>query len=478
MADYPTWRLESTKPVSSDAVPAEIAPQEAMPSTTAPTADDNLAAARQEFADLAEQFAAYGGSNPRPEVAGEFAQDIVLSEIADQACLATGAAGAAVALARGGEMVCRARSGSGVPELGIGLNMNSWLRVACARTRQIQRSDDTVNDPTASEIPRESRVGSVVVLPLVRDEELIGIFEVVSSRSHAFGDRDLRTLEVLAERILKQCQAHQSSSVSAGLIGASNEIGEPLKTELASFLPVSDGLPDAMAARPARGIDWLTGVMGAILLSVAILMGAVLGMRLGSMSARARPSPSRAVTAQVPTSPAAIPGNEPNGMRPAETISAEKKPANSSEPRAKRASLPEGELRVYENGKEIFHVPPGGVDATASSTGRGETTEGRLQPAGLIELSPAAAEGILVNRVEPEYPEQALMQHVQGPVVLDVHMDREGIVQDVTLVSGDILLGEAATAAVRQWRFKPQKVNGQPVEMETKVTLRFTLPPS
>jgi len=51
-------------------------------------------------------------------------------------------------------------------------------------------------------------------------------------------------------------------------------------------------------------------------------------------------------------------------------------------------------------------------------------------------------------------------------------------VQDVTLVSGDILLGEAATAAVRQWRFKPQKVNGQPVEMETKVTLRFTLPPS
>jgi TonB family protein len=478
MPDYPTWRPDSTKPVSSDAVPAEAVPQEAAPFTTAPTPDDNLAAARQELADLAAQFAAHGGGNPLPESPGEFAQDDVLNEIVDQACLATGATGAAISLARGGEMICRASSGSGVPELGIRLNMNSWLRVASARTRQIQRCDDLLSDPDAAEIPRQLGVGSLVVLPLVRDEELIGIFEVVSSRSHAFGDRDLRTLEVLAERILKNAQAHQSSSVSAGLIGASNEIGEPLKTELASFLPVSDRLPDAMEARPAQGIDWLTGVIAAILLSVAILMGAVLGMRLGSMSARARPSPSRAVTVQVPTSPAAIPANEPNGMRPTETISAEKEPAKSSESRAKRVSFPEGELRVYENGKEIFHVPPGGTDATASSTGSGETTEGRLQPAGLIELSPAAAEGILVNRVEPEYPEQALMQHVQGPVVLDVHMDREGIVQDVTLVSGDILLGEAATAAVRQWRFKPQKVNGQPVEMETKVTLRFTLPPS
>jgi protein TonB len=93
-------------------------------------------------------------------------------------------------------------------------------------------------------------------------------------------------------------------------------------------------------------------------------------------------------------------------------------------------------------------------------------------------LSADAAEGILVHRVEPEYPEQARMQHVQGPVLLDVHMDREGAVQDVKLVGGDPLLGEAAIAAVRQWRFKPQMVNGRAVEMETKITLRFTLPPS
>lgn len=478
MAHQPIWRPDSTKSDPSEVVPPQTPAEESGPSTTDPDTD-NLATARQELADLAAQFAAHGGGNPVPESPGEFVEDVALKEIAEQACLATGATGAAIALARGGEMICRARSGSGVAELGALLDMNSWLLVACARTRQVQCCEDVLSDPDAAEIPRELGIGSLVVIPLVREEELIGIFEVVSSRAHAFGDRDLQTLEVLAERILKNSQAHQSSSVSAGLIGASDEISEPLKTELASFLPISDGLLQPTEVRPLPGIDWVTGAMGVALLSVAILMGAVLGMRLGGMSARARPTVARTATAQVPSSPASVLGNEPNAMPPRETISAETKPAKlQSEPSAKRASYPEGELRVYENGKEIFHAPPTEVDTSGSSIENPGTSEGRLQPAALIELSPHKAEGILLHRVEPEYPEQALMQHVQGPVVLDVHAGRDGIVQDVTLVSGDLLLGEAATAAVRQWRFKPQRMNGQPVEMETKVTLRFTLPPS
>ncbi len=477
MAHHPAWQTDSTKPVSSELVPPQTTPPEAVPSTTEPAAD-NLAAARQELAELAAKFAAHGGGNPLTDIPAEFAPDVALNEIADQACLATSATGAMIALARGGEMICHARSGSDVPELGLPLDMNSKFLVVCARTRQVQRCDDVLNEPTdESDIPRESGVGSVVVLPLMRNEELIGIFEVISLRTHAFGDRDLQTLEVLAERIVKNTQAHQSSSVSAGLIGSAEEIKEPLKTELASFLAVSDELLETTEIRPVGRVDWLAGVMGAVLLAVAILMGAVLGMRLGWMSARAHPSPPRTATSAPVANPPVVAPTEGSAKPAAETAAAEMKPAKSqSEPRAKRTS-PEGELRVYENGKEIFHVPPE-ADANANFAENREATEGRLQPAGLIELSPEKAEGILVHRVEPEYPEQALMQHVQGPVVLEVHADREGIVQDVTLVSGDLLLGEAATAAVRQWRFKPQRMNGQAVEMETKVTLRFTLPSS
>lgn len=502
MTHHPMWRPDSTKPVASDVVPSATAPPEAAPSTAGPSKADNLEAARREFdfAELAAKFAAPGGGNMPADVSGELALDIVLNEIVEQACLATGATGAAIALAHGEEMICRASTGGSAPELGTRLNMNSGLAGACARTRQIQCFDDALSDPSGdSETSRQLGVRSVVVLPLLRDEELIGIFEIFSSRPHAFGDRDLRTLEILAERILKNVQSRQSSSVACGLgrtnliVGtsqpdAAENIEEPLKTEMASasaagyspsFLLPAQNHRDATEARPAQGFDWLTGVMGAILLCVAILMGAGFGMRLGWLKARGHPSASRAATALSSATLTAAPNKETNVSPAVEAAPAGKKSANAqAESRAENARVPEGGLRVYENGKEIFRVPPAEVDATASSTENGGTAERPLQPAGLIELSADAAEGILVHRVEPEYPEQARMQHVQGPVLLDVHMDREGAVQDVKLVGGDPLLGEAAIAAVRQWRFKPQMVNGRAVEMETKITLRFTLPPS
>jgi TonB family protein len=147
-------------------------------------------------------------------------------------------------------------------------------------------------------------------------------------------------------------------------------------------------------------------------------------------------------------------------------------------PLSKNPSLSEGGLRVYENGKEIFRMSP--------NVGQGElppnTAESAVRQASAIEsarvldLSPAAAEGSLLHRVEPEYPEKAQQQQIQGPVVLDVHISREGEVQNVHVVSGQRLLADAAIAAVKLWRFNPRTVNGQPTEMQTTVTLNFRLP--
>jgi protein TonB len=61
-------------------------------------------------------------------------------------------------------------------------------------------------------------------------------------------------------------------------------------------------------------------------------------------------------------------------------------------------------------------------------------------------------------------------------VVLDVHIARDGGTQEVKVVSGDPVLADAAIAAVKQWRFKPHTLNGQPVEMQTRVILNFRLP--
>jgi periplasmic protein TonB len=63
-------------------------------------------------------------------------------------------------------------------------------------------------------------------------------------------------------------------------------------------------------------------------------------------------------------------------------------------------------------------------------------------------------------------------------VTLDVQIGGNGAVRSVAVVEGNPVLGEAAIAAVRQWRYRPYSIDGRPVEMQTRVTIRFSLPPT
>ncbi len=140
---------------------------------------------------------------------------------------------------------------------------------------------------------------------------------------------------------------------------------------------------------------------------------------------------------------------------------------------------PEGGLLVFENGKEVFRMPPAPQSGTASPTtanGGGVQRASAVESAGIVEISPEATDGSLLHRVEPEYPEEARRQRIQGVVALDVRIGRDGAVQDVKVVSGHRILTDAAVAAVKQWRFKPRVLKGQRVEMQTRVTLNFRMP--
>jgi len=99
-----------------------------------------------------------------------------------------------------------------------------------------------------------------------------------------------------------------------------------------------------------------------------------------------------------------------------------------------------------------------------------------VEPAGTLEVQSAVAEGSLLHRVEPDYPEEARQQHIQGPVVLEVRTHLDGTIEEVKLISGERLLAEAAIDAVKQWQFRPRMLHGQPVEMHTTITLNFSLP--
>lgn len=107
--------------------------------------------------------------------------------------------------------------------------------------------------------------------------------------------------------------------------------------------------------------------------------------------------------------------------------------------------------------------------------GSGVERASTVESEGIVKLAPDAAEDSLVHRVEPEYPEQARQQQIQGAVVLETRINPDGIVGDLKVVSGHPLLADAAMAAVKQWRFRPHSVNGRQVEMQTRVTIKFTL---
>jgi periplasmic protein TonB len=92
----------------------------------------------------------------------------------------------------------------------------------------------------------------------------------------------------------------------------------------------------------------------------------------------------------------------------------------------------------------------------------------------MFTLPASEVEQNLVVRIEPEYPAAALQQNVQGAVVLKVRVSPDGTVADVQTASGAPQLVDAATTAVKQWKFRPHVVNGNPLPMQTEVTLNFT----
>jgi protein TonB len=92
-----------------------------------------------------------------------------------------------------------------------------------------------------------------------------------------------------------------------------------------------------------------------------------------------------------------------------------------------------------------------------------------------IRISQGVTRGLLIQRVEPAYPPLARAARVQGEVVLQAIIDRDGNIQNLQLMSGHPMLVPSAIAAVKQWRYKPYLLNGNPVEVETSITVIFTL---
>lgn len=533
---------------------------------------------------LATAFAANGGGASSEDLA----LDLVLNQIVEQACLATGATGAAIALTRNGEMVCRATTGSTAPDLGVRLD-NAGFSAECLRVGMLQRCDDTETDPRVDAAAcRLLGVRSILVVPLWYWGEFMGIFEIFSPRPSAFGERDEQTLQALAYRIVRHTK--QANGQLTGFASDAQEtaplqvpVTEPAapksrqletrKLEPRDLEPSHPEVTDLEETKPLRetareriraaifelkppvakaapaGSDPITKLFAAFAAVIACLILGLMVYRittpvpaqramlppaapqtqeldLGPMAESPAPSLATTALAATPQSSQSSSPVKQGASKDSGSAADVVVPAASKKNLGVPAPAPTegGGLAIYdEKGKLIYGSPIHSADDTATpkpkkaksaskpaseaSNAGGATivspvgtpvksaaasakandadkvaadsavnssglnlTEGRY-----VRLKPDLAEGLLDERIEPEYPDAARRAHIQGSVILETLIGANGKVQEVAPVSGPPQLAEAAASAVRQWRYKPFTVDGQKVPIRTQVTVTFML---
>ncbi|MBZ5694273.1 MAG: TonB family protein [Acidobacteriia bacterium] len=153
------------------------------------------------------------------------------------------------------------------------------------------------------------------------------------------------------------------------------------------------------------------------------------------------------------------------------------------------ASRPTSNYRVPTHGA-ITHPPAAEPDAPQDpyiGSGPGETIDtptwmarDTIVPPPLTRpvkppMISRVMDAMLVYRVQPEYPSLARTIHLGGTVELRAIIGTDGSVRDIEVVSGNPILARAAVAAVWQWRYQPTRLNGTPVEVETRITVNFIL---
>ncbi|HKM86693.1 MAG TPA: energy transducer TonB [Terriglobales bacterium] len=143
------------------------------------------------------------------------------------------------------------------------------------------------------------------------------------------------------------------------------------------------------------------------------------------------------------------------------------------------------EFRGYFIGETLASASPEGLDDAANSLQRISFQEDQVNPKCVmgpddaatspVPVAPGVSTGLLIKKVPPDYPILARQSRIQGQVILRARIDKDGNVEDLTLVSGHPMLAPAAIKAVKQWKYKPYLLNGQPVKVETQVVVIFSL---
>jgi protein TonB len=214
------------------------------------------------------------------------------------------------------------------------------------------------------------------------------------------------------------------------------------------------------------------------------------------------PSSSATSTPVQPNQTLTVPGATPQKPSPATEVialGAPRKPgvnATSFDP-----PVPAGVVKTIDEGTpfvdtqtpkpaapkpaQVENVEPAAPDAVAADSNSGDKAISGLmnmpseipQPGpNTLKVSQGVSQGLLVKKVAPIYPPRAMKAHMQGAVLLLATISKDGDITKVKLLKGESVLAEAAIEAVKQWKYKPYLLDSQPMEIQTQITVNFTLP--
>jgi len=310
--------------------------------------------------------------------------DGFLQRIVEHVLKAIHATGAAIAIVEEGNFVCRAVAGSSAFEIGTRINIGSGPSGVCASsgTMQLGSSAELESREDAAAY-RKLGVRAVMVAPILYQDHLLGMMEVLSERPFAFGMRDLQVLQDLTETIT--APDHPSAEVS--------------KVDTGDELLSARAAPDIL---PERSKGHLPDKRVADKRNLALYAFAVIACVL---------------------------------------------------------------IGLYSTWM-LFDRNPA----------KGQVTLISIVPAvSSRNLHTHVAEGTLLYSADPTYPVDALRQRIQGEVVLQVRVSKDGFVYSARAIRGEPILDQAAVEAVQHWPLSPYRMNDKPSDMAAQITFNFTL---
>jgi periplasmic protein TonB len=434
--------------------------------------------------------------NEMPKSVRNVALTLVFSEIAHQVRASTASTGCVVLLVEGGVPVHGASSGATAREVSETLNGCSAI---CWQSGTLTVCEDVDSNSRFDSVSlRRLGVRSFVILP-IRDKNntVIAILEIFSSRPQAFSERDCPGLQGLGRRIADHIELADRTLAS----------DENVKPGLRKKSVTVQRLADRYELWFNRLYVAIAGegwnlVLGTITILLAILIGWLMGRSERESAARTaappsartvRMNPQPAVTPAAPKAVNAIPQTTTDSGTPATKKQSHESTATAAGSGGRRNHLksvrPKSEvvasnaspedLVIVENGQQTLppNSPLSAESKHLSSINSGENVASDAQDHdAAVRVSEDVAEQHLLERVEPDYSESARDRHLEGTVVLSIHVGKNGTVRGLSCVMGNSELCVLAAQAVRQWKFSPLIHKGAPASFDSQISMDFALP--